>query len=182
MNWKNQVDAYNHRLVSKSTDDMICRRIWKSLGLSGSYNTAKLAEVEHSSGISGRHKMLDIDRMVELVRDSTNHCGIYFPFKITTCEISKFSDIVEKIEDIDTDDAIAKLITEKALPAFIARIKNTKMVLVHAVYPTNYSKFQLVCPCSFFGIPVTIERGIDGLDIVIQDVDQFLSPFRFKVD
>lgn len=178
MNWQDQIKAYEHRINDKSTDDMICRRMWKSLGLSGSYSTSKLAGLEKSLGIYGNHELVDVERMIYLFKYSIKEAGGYFPFKMTACKIRKFDDIVEKIAVINSDDEIVKLLTAMALPIFIARVANTDMVLVYIVYPTDHSKFQLVCPCSFFKIPMSIQKATDNLCVIAQELEDLVEPLK----
>lgn len=163
MNWKDKVEKYQTRMTSQSADDMICRRIWKGLGLQGAYTSQRMGEIEKVVMGQADYKELDIYRIINLVTTCVQRMGKEWPWVCETLEITGREDVQGRIDPHNTE-------ANKPWPLFLVRCKHETEVGAWALFPKDRIG-------TFFTPPYSVIKGDPECDIVIQPLVDFISQF-----
>jgi len=162
MRWKDKVEKYQHRLTNQNADDMICRRIWKGLGLPGAYTSQRMGDVEQHLTGEADYGELDIYR----VMNTLIHCvkALDKPWPYTEYETLEIKENREVQERIDSEETCT---TE--LPVFFCRTKDDN-ALTFALYPKQDIG-------NMFTPPYYVIKGNTYCNFVIQDTISFVKQF-----
>jgi len=164
MRWKDKVEQYANRMTSSGADDMICRRVWKGLGLSGAYSSQKIGEIEKLLTGGANYQALDIQRVMAVAMECILRSGKSWPWTYETLEISSSEDVQDRI------DSNGRIEIDKPWPLFLARLKSNTTVLSYALHPRDQIG-------TFFTPPYQVIKGDMLGDFVIQDVEAFIRQF-----
>lgn len=161
MRFQDKVETYKNRLTGQNVDDMLCRRIWHGMGLSGSYSSQRMGELEKRIVGHAEYRDLDIKRIMDLVTYCIGR-NKEWPWMYETLEITKNEDVQERISH--------EVPTPEPLPLFLVRLKSSTTTLAYALFPKDRIG-------TFFTPPYHVIKGDPVNDFVIQDVETFIRQF-----
>ena len=163
MRWQDKLEIYKNRLTNQNADDMICRRIWKGLGIKGVYNKKRLGEVEYFLTGVIQYDTLEITRTIDLMVYCITKTGKEWPWTCETLEITKSEDVQERI---NPNDAKANI----PLPLFLTRSKHDTEIGAWALFPKDRIG-------TFFTPPYHVIKGDPECDFVVQNLEAFIRQF-----